>query len=58
MRVTLEEPVCAEAYADLQQLGRFVMREEGMTSAVGVIISLGGDSDDEEDEQAAEGQEN
>ena len=41
VRVSVQQPVCAELFANLGQLGRFVMREEGQTVAVGVVTRLG-----------------
>jgi len=32
--------VCAETYADFQQLGRFTIRDEGKTIAIGKITKL------------------
>ncbi len=40
VRVQLAEPVCLETYKDLPALGRFIMREEGLTVAVGVVTAL------------------
>lgn len=34
------EPVCAETYADYQQLGRFTLRDQGTTIAIGKITKL------------------
>jgi peptide chain release factor subunit 3 len=35
------QPVCAELFADVQQLGRFTLRDEGKTIAIGKVISFG-----------------
>ena len=40
-RLKTEQPICVETYADFAQLGRFMLRDEGKTIAVGVIKSLG-----------------
>ena len=40
VRIELADPVCLEAYKDLPALGRFIMREEGLTVAVGVVTEL------------------
>lgn len=34
------EPVCAETYNDYQQLGRFTLRDQGVTIAIGKITKL------------------
>lgn len=35
-----DEPVCAETYADYPQLGRFTLRDQGTTIAIGKITKL------------------
>lgn len=34
------EPICAETYNDYQQLGRFTLRDQGVTIAIGKITKL------------------
>lgn len=36
----VNEPVCAETYNDYQQLGRFTLRDQGTTIAIGKITKL------------------
>lgn len=36
----VNEPVCAETYSDYQQLGRFTLRDQGTTIAIGKITKL------------------
>lgn len=50
VRLSVSEKICVETYKDLQALGRFIMREDQMTTAIGVITSLG----TKEDEAARE----
>jgi translation elongation factor EF-1alpha len=35
-----ERPVCVETFATFPQLGRFIIRHEGLTIAVGVVEKL------------------
>lgn len=35
-----EAPVCVETYQDYQQLGRFTLRDQGQTIAIGKITKL------------------
>jgi len=39
-RVRVENPVCIERFADFPALGRFMLRDEGKTIAIGVIQEL------------------
>jgi len=39
-RLEVAEPVCAEAFTDHPQLGRFTLRDEGKTIAIGKITKL------------------
>ena len=34
------EPVCAETYVDYNQLGRFTLRDQGTTIAIGKITKI------------------
>lgn len=38
--VETEEPVCVEAYQDYPQLGRFTLRDQGTTIAIGKIVKI------------------
>ncbi|KAJ3223411.1 translation termination factor GTPase eRF3 [Clydaea vesicula] len=40
VRIETTQPVCLENYADYQQLGRFTLRDEGKTVAIGRITKL------------------
>ncbi|KAJ8327192.1 translation termination factor GTPase eRF3 [Batrachochytrium dendrobatidis] len=40
VRIDVSQSVCAEPYAEYPQLGRFTLRDEGITVAVGKIIRL------------------
>lgn len=35
------QPICLETFDTIQQLGRFTLRDEGKTIAVGKVTSLG-----------------
>lgn len=37
---TLDKPVCIEAFSDCDQLGRFSLRNEGVTIAIGKILKV------------------
>jgi peptide chain release factor subunit 3 len=37
----LAKDVCMEAFSDIQQLGRFTMRDEGKTIAFGKVLYIG-----------------
>lgn len=39
-RISCPLPICLEPYEDCQQLGRFTVRDEGKTIAMGKIIRL------------------
>jgi len=47
-RIATHQPVCVEAYKDFQQLGRFMLRDEGKTIGVGVIMKLHSKEKDKE----------
>lgn len=38
--LTLDSPVCMQTYKDYQQLGRFMLRDEGKTVGIGVVTEL------------------
>ncbi|SCV04659.1 LAMI_0H17898g1_1 [Lachancea mirantina] len=38
--IETEEPICAETYDDYPQLGRFTLRDQGTTIAIGKIVKL------------------
>ena len=42
VRITLSKPMCLDQYTNHKQFGRFCLRKEGKTIAVGVITSLSG----------------
>ncbi|PVU93236.1 hypothetical protein BB561_003381 [Smittium simulii] len=39
-RLTTNEPICIEKFSDFPQLGRFTLRDEGKTIAIGKVIKL------------------
>ena len=39
-RISFERPVCVETFAKFPQLGRFIIRKDGFTIAVGVVDQL------------------
>jgi len=39
-RLSLESAACLQTYKDFQQLGRFMLRDEGKTIAIGVVTEL------------------
>ena len=39
-KLEAKQPVCAELFKDVQQLGRFTLRDEGKTIAIGKIIQV------------------
>lgn len=39
--LTLPQTVCLETFADFPQLGRFTLRDEGKSIAIGKVIELG-----------------
>lgn len=41
VRIKCSEQLCIEAYKDISALGRFIMREEAYTVAIGVVASVG-----------------
>ncbi|KAJ1748426.1 translation termination factor GTPase eRF3, partial [Coemansia sp. RSA 1821] len=40
VRIQTTKPVCVETYSDFPQLGRFTLRDEGKTIAIGQILKL------------------
>ncbi|KAJ2449562.1 translation termination factor GTPase eRF3 [Coemansia sp. RSA 2424] len=40
VRIVTSKPICVERYADYAQLGRFTLRDEGKTIAIGKILRL------------------
>ncbi|KAJ3021080.1 translation termination factor GTPase eRF3 [Thoreauomyces humboldtii] len=40
VRITTSQPICLETYADHPQLGRFTLRDEGKTIAIGKVTKL------------------
>ena len=40
VRIQVEKPICAELFTNVPQLGRFTLRDEGRTIAIGKIIKL------------------
>lgn len=41
-RLSLPQSVCLEVFEDVEQLGRFTLRDEGKTIAIGKVLSLDG----------------
>lgn len=39
-RVAIEKPICVELFDQVPQLGRFTLRDEGRTIAIGKIIRV------------------
>lgn len=39
-RITVEKPICIECFADVPSLGRFTLRDEGRTIAIGKVTKL------------------
>jgi peptide chain release factor subunit 3 len=39
-RITLEKPLCMELFGDLPSMGRFTLRDEGRTIAIGKVTKL------------------
>ncbi len=39
-RITTERPIAIETFADVPQLGRFTLRDEGRTIAIGKVMRL------------------
>eukprot|EP00884_Botryococcus_braunii_P004624 jgi/Botrbrau1/14162/Bobra.182_3s0102.1 len=39
-RIAVEKPICAELFSVVPQLGRFTLRDEGRTIAIGKIVKL------------------
>ena len=39
-RITVDKPICLETFSDLAAMGRFTLRDEGRTIAIGKIIKL------------------
>ena len=40
MRISVEKPICIEAFTDVPALGRFTLRDEGRTIAIGKVLKL------------------
>ncbi len=40
VQLGVEKPICVELFSDVPQLGRFTLRDEGRTIAVGKIVKL------------------
>ena len=40
VQLAVEKPICVELFSDVPQLGRFTLRDEGRTIAIGKIIKL------------------
>ena len=38
--IETQEPVCVETYDDYPQLGRFTLRDQGTTIAIGKIVKI------------------
>ncbi|KAJ9521102.1 hypothetical protein QJQ45_022799 [Haematococcus lacustris] len=39
-RITVDKPICIEAFSDVPALGRFTLRDEGRTIAIGKVMKL------------------
>ena len=39
-RLTVPQTICLEPFEDLQQLGRFTLRDEGKSIAIGKVVAL------------------
>jgi len=50
--IKLARPTALDAFMNTQQLGRFTLRDEGKTIAIGKITELPRDKDDEKDKKA------
>ena len=40
VRIDVEKPICIEPFDRVPQLGRFTLRDEGKTIAIGKVIKL------------------
>ena len=40
VQLAVEKAICVELFSDVPQLGRFTLRDEGRTIAIGKIIKL------------------
>ena len=40
VQLAVEKPICVELFSNVPQLGRFTLRDEGRTIAIGKIIKL------------------
>ena len=38
--MTVPQTICLEPFEDLQQLGRFTLRDEGKSIAIGKVVAL------------------
>ncbi|GIL92612.1 hypothetical protein Vretimale_14026 [Volvox reticuliferus] len=39
-RITVDKPICIESFSDVPSLGRFTLRDEGRTIAIGKVVKL------------------
>ncbi len=39
-RISVEKPICVESFAELASMGRFTLRDEGKTIAIGKVTKL------------------
>ena len=39
-RIKVEKPICVETFTSVSQLGRFTLRDEGRTIAIGKVTKL------------------
>ena len=39
-RITVEKPICLETFGDLAAMGRFTLRDEGRTIAIGKVTRV------------------
>lgn len=40
VRIRCEQPICLELYSEFKQLGRFLLRRQGVTIAAGIVTEL------------------
>ncbi|PNH09986.1 Eukaryotic peptide chain release factor GTP-binding subunit [Tetrabaena socialis] len=40
VRITVDKPICIESFGDVPSLGRFTLRDEGRTIAIGKVVKL------------------
>eukprot|EP00003_Mantamonas_plastica_P028232 TRINITY_DN631_c0_g1_i1.p1 TRINITY_DN631_c0_g1~~TRINITY_DN631_c0_g1_i1.p1 ORF type:complete len:533 (+),score=230.21 TRINITY_DN631_c0_g1_i1:2460-4058(+) len=53
VRFKSDKPVCMETFKDFPQLGRFMIRDEGNTIGVGVVLKMKGHGGEEEEGQSS-----